>query len=160
MLLDEELPQAELPSLYRSVDAFVLPSRGEGWGRPAMEAMAMGLPVITTFWGGLTDLVTDSTALLLRPTGFEPAFEDEPALINYDDQANHLWATVATEDVQKVMRYVATPSNRAIIREIGERARLRVKKHFARDVVAGLVVARLRHIQTSISKKKNLLAEQ
>lgn len=38
--------QVEMPRLYKSVDAFVLPSRGEGWGRPHVEAMSMGLPVI------------------------------------------------------------------------------------------------------------------
>ena len=32
--------------MYRSMDCFVLPTRGEGWGRPIVEAMAMGLPVI------------------------------------------------------------------------------------------------------------------
>ena len=40
------LLQTAMPSLYKSVDCFVLPSRGEGWGRPQTEAMAMGLPVI------------------------------------------------------------------------------------------------------------------
>jgi glycosyltransferase involved in cell wall biosynthesis len=48
------LTQQELPRLYRSVDAFVLPSRGEGWGRPHVEAMAMGLPVVATNWSGPT----------------------------------------------------------------------------------------------------------
>jgi glycosyltransferase involved in cell wall biosynthesis len=46
-------------SLYRSVDAFVLPSRGEGWGRPYMEAMSMGLPVIATNWSGPTEFVNE-----------------------------------------------------------------------------------------------------
>ena len=32
----------------------MLPSRGEGWGRPHVEAMAMGLPVIATNWSGIT----------------------------------------------------------------------------------------------------------
>ena len=41
VLLDEMLPGGELPGLYAAVDAFVLPSRGEGWGRPVAEAMAM-----------------------------------------------------------------------------------------------------------------------
>ena len=50
---------------------------------------------------------------------------------------------------------MATPSNRAIIREIGERARLRVARHFSREVVAGTVVTRLRHIQAAISDKAN-----
>jgi len=35
-----------MPKLYKSVNAFVLPTRGEGWGFPIIEAM--GLPVITT----------------------------------------------------------------------------------------------------------------
>ncbi len=38
--------QMDLPSVYRTMDCFVLPTRGEGWGRPIVEAMAMGLPVI------------------------------------------------------------------------------------------------------------------
>lgn len=33
VLLDEIMPQPQLPSLYKAADAFVLPSRGEGWGR-------------------------------------------------------------------------------------------------------------------------------
>ena len=37
-----------LPSLYTACDAFVAPSRAEGWGLPIGEAMACGLPVITT----------------------------------------------------------------------------------------------------------------
>jgi len=32
------------------VDALVVATHGEGWGRPQMEAAAMGLPVITTNW--------------------------------------------------------------------------------------------------------------
>jgi hypothetical protein len=36
--------------LYRAADAFVLATHGEGWGRPLMEAMAMGLPAIATAW--------------------------------------------------------------------------------------------------------------
>jgi glycosyltransferase involved in cell wall biosynthesis len=38
--------------LYRSADVFVLPSKGEGWGLPVIEAAATGLPIITTFYSG------------------------------------------------------------------------------------------------------------
>lgn len=38
--------------LYRSADVFVLPSKGEGWGLPIIEAAATGLPVITTRYSG------------------------------------------------------------------------------------------------------------
>jgi glycosyltransferase involved in cell wall biosynthesis len=37
-----------MPALYKAADALVIPSRGEGWGRPHCEAMAMRLPVIAT----------------------------------------------------------------------------------------------------------------
>jgi glycosyltransferase involved in cell wall biosynthesis len=53
-VLDRALPLSQLPRLYRAADAFVLPSRGEGWGRPHAEAMAMGLPTIATNWSGPT----------------------------------------------------------------------------------------------------------
>lgn len=47
--------------LYKSADALVIPTRGEGWGRPQMEAMAMELPVISTNWSGLTAFLNDET---------------------------------------------------------------------------------------------------
>ncbi len=40
----------EFPRFYASGDAAVLPTRGEGWGRPHVEAMSMALPVIATNW--------------------------------------------------------------------------------------------------------------
>lgn len=43
-VITRHLSQQELRGLYAAADAFVLPSRGEGWGRPHVEAMAMGLP--------------------------------------------------------------------------------------------------------------------
>lgn len=42
-------------NLYRNVDAFVFPSRGEGWGSPPREASATGLPTIATRYGGLAE---------------------------------------------------------------------------------------------------------
>eukprot|EP00758_Cryptobia_borreli_P013600 Tbor_TRINITY_DN5848_c3_g1::TRINITY_DN5848_c3_g1_i3::g.6182::m.6182 len=46
-----------VPELYTTHDAFVLPTRGEGWGLPLMEAMAMGLPAIATDWGGQVEFM-------------------------------------------------------------------------------------------------------
>ena len=41
-----------LIKLMQNSDAFVLPTRGEGWGLPILEAMACGLPCIVTDYGG------------------------------------------------------------------------------------------------------------
>ena len=43
-----QLEDHDMVQLYQQSHVFVLPTRGEGWGRPLMEAAAMGLPVITT----------------------------------------------------------------------------------------------------------------
>ena len=48
-----------MPGLFASADAFVLPSRGEGWGRPVHEAMLMELPVVTTTGSALEFLLPD-----------------------------------------------------------------------------------------------------
>lgn len=65
VLWDKALSSQELASLYRSVDAFVLPSRGEGWGRPYMEAMACGLPTIGTKYLGNADFMTEENSYLI-----------------------------------------------------------------------------------------------
>ena len=63
----EDMPRAALRNLYAAADAFVLPTRGEGWGLPIAEAMAMALPVIATNWSGPTALLsTDNSYPLSR----------------------------------------------------------------------------------------------
>ena len=47
-LLDDELDDDEVAALYRACDVLVHPYRGEGFAMPVLEAMACGLPVITT----------------------------------------------------------------------------------------------------------------
>lgn len=68
-VLPPHAPQAAMPSLYKAADAFVLPSRGEGWGRPHVEAMAMALPVIATFWSGTTEYMTSENSYPLKING-------------------------------------------------------------------------------------------
>jgi len=54
-----EYSSKEMLDLYRSADVFVFPSKAEGWGLPIIEAAAMGLPVITTYYSAPTDFLDD-----------------------------------------------------------------------------------------------------
>jgi glycosyltransferase involved in cell wall biosynthesis len=60
-------PDSEmLPALYREADMFVLPTRGDFCPTIAIcEAMATGLPVISTTVGGLDEIVIDRTTGLI-----------------------------------------------------------------------------------------------
>lgn len=49
----------ETAPYYRAMDLFVLPSRREGFGMVALEAAAMGLPVVASRIPGLVDAVED-----------------------------------------------------------------------------------------------------
>ncbi len=71
--------QDQCADLLAGFDALVLPSLYECGGAVVLEAMAMGLPVIATRWGGPTDYLDASTGILIEPTGRE-SFIDEIAL--------------------------------------------------------------------------------
>lgn len=70
-VLRPQVPQTDMPALFQAATAFVLPSRGEGWGRPHVEAMAMELPVIATFWSGSTEYMTENNSYPLRINGLQ-----------------------------------------------------------------------------------------
>ncbi len=57
---------ADLVALYRGALALLVPSRNEGFGLPALEAMACGCPVIAADAGALPEVCGDA-AILLDP---------------------------------------------------------------------------------------------
>jgi glycosyltransferase involved in cell wall biosynthesis len=64
------VPDAQLPSLYRSAEALVFASLYEGFGLPVLEAMACGTPVVTANTTALPETAGDA-ALLVDPTSVE-----------------------------------------------------------------------------------------
>ncbi len=63
----------EICRLYREASLFVLSSDEEGLGIVALEAMASGLPVISTNCGGPATAITPGETGLLTPVGDAPA---------------------------------------------------------------------------------------
>jgi len=78
VVLTGYVPDEELPTLYAGAMVFVLPSLFEGFGFPALEAMACGTPVIAANTSSLPEVVGDA-ALLVDPLNTE---EMAQALLN------------------------------------------------------------------------------
>jgi glycosyltransferase involved in cell wall biosynthesis len=57
------VPDADLPALYRGATLAVMPSQCEGFGLPALEAMACGAPVLASDAAALPETVGDAGEL-------------------------------------------------------------------------------------------------
>ena len=129
-----DIPAPLMPALYRAADCFVLPTRGEGWGRPFMEAMAMGLPVIGTNWSGNTAFMTPETTYLLdyelAPVP-RKACEEAPAF------TGHRWAEPNVDHLRRLMRHVFTHREDAAAR--GARAREHIGVNFSYGAVSRIL---------------------
>ncbi|HKU26888.1 MAG TPA: glycosyltransferase family 1 protein, partial [Candidatus Sulfotelmatobacter sp.] len=64
------VPEEELPSLYRGATALVFPSLYEGFGLPIVEAMACGTPVITSNTTAMPEVAGDA-AVFVDPRSAE-----------------------------------------------------------------------------------------
>ncbi|GAA5534865.1 glycosyltransferase family 1 protein [Deinococcus aluminii] len=61
------IPEADLPSYYRGAAVVTMPSLYEGFGLPALEGMACGVPVVVSNTTSLPEVVGDA-GVLVDPT--------------------------------------------------------------------------------------------
>jgi glycosyltransferase involved in cell wall biosynthesis/Flp pilus assembly protein TadD len=133
---DRQLEMTDVPRLYRSADAFVLASHGEGWGRPYMEAMAMGLPTIATRWSGNLEFMDDDNSYLVGYT-----LVDAPSDSWMRGQR---WAQPSVSDLRRAMRRVY--EHRTEAAATGARARADVLVSCRPELVAEAVRERIEAI--------------
>ena len=67
LILPGVIPDEDIPVLYRCADAFIFPSVKEGWGLVLLEAIASGLPIVTSNIPPFTEFLDHNSALLIDP---------------------------------------------------------------------------------------------
>jgi len=145
-MLDEWIPDTRLPALYHAADAFVLPSRGEGWGLPQAEAMAMGLPTIVTDWSGTTEFANKDNSLPVKYTLKALNKDDMEDMYSGAELEGHRYAEPSVADLRSKMRWVFNHPREAAT--LGDNARAYMRKKFSPRAVREHVLHRLRNIST------------
>jgi glycosyltransferase involved in cell wall biosynthesis len=147
VLLHDHIPEADMPRLYATASAYVAPSRGEGWGRPLIEAMATGLPVIATRWSGNLDFMNDDTSLLLDVERLEVIDEREEVFSFFRGQR---WARPSVTHLTKLLQQVV--ADPAGVAAIGARARADVSANWTWEQAVAIAANRLEEIATSLRR--------
>ena len=146
-VIGHELALRGLPRLYKAVDAFVLPSRGEGWGRPHVEAMAMGLPVIATNWSGTTAFLDDEV-------GYPLPYELVPVPAEHN-LAGHRWAEPDVGALRRLMRRLRPPGRG------GRRRRAQaLAARFSNDALAAAAEREFARVADVLAKRKEERKEE
>lgn len=96
------LSDARLADLYRRAGIFAFPSLDEGFGMPVLEAMAWGLPVITSNGSALKEVAgdaallveareTESIAAALQALVEDPGLRDRLSTLGHARAASFSW---------------------------------------------------------------------
>jgi len=100
--------QDGLSELLSSADIFVIPSQSESFGLSALEAMACGLPVVSSSVGGLPELVTHNEVGFIAEIG----------------------------DIDRMAKYIVTLlTNKKMYKQFSKNARKRAVENFDKEII-------------------------
>jgi glycosyltransferase involved in cell wall biosynthesis len=115
----DKVPEQELFKLCEQADAFLFPSRGEGFGITPLEAMATGLPAIVPNAHGISEYFNKNYMLGVRATEKCTAIYRRLTNVGYMRKCN-------VDDIRKQMRWCIEHPDEA--RALGTKASKYVQK--------------------------------
>ncbi|WP_416829175.1 glycosyltransferase [Ectobacillus polymachus] len=140
-IMIENTPREDLLSLYSSCTCYISTERACGWGMPQMEMMAIGKPVISINWGGVTEWMNDQNCFLIEPEQELEFVHPELQRTRSIHYLGHKWPKVKEQSVRKVMREAF--ENHKKREEIALQAKQDIQDHFSPEVIAKQMKARL-----------------
>ncbi len=98
LINESDISEDKLIGLYLNSDAYISPSKAEGFNLPVLEGMRLGIPVVATAWSGQMDFANDENARLLD-------FELVPATSHLDNPGSY-WAQPKVPDLVSALREI------------------------------------------------------
>jgi glycosyltransferase involved in cell wall biosynthesis len=96
-----EVPVDQMNKWMKASDLFVLATHTEGMSNVVMEAMACGLPVVTTTVGGLPEAVGGCEGAILVPPRDVDRFEDAVLRVLQDKELREHMALAARKRAEE-----------------------------------------------------------
>ena len=104
-IVEGAFPWWEYAMMLRSSHAFVLPTAGEGWGCPPVQALALGLPVIVTNCQGPGEVLRDDAGEPFPGVRFVDS-EVAPTEVQHEYYTGSNWWVPDVADLRRAMREV------------------------------------------------------
>jgi glycosyltransferase involved in cell wall biosynthesis len=150
-IINKVVPTKDMPKLYKFADAFVLPTRAEGWGLPFMEAMTMELPTIGTAWGGQMDFMNEKNSYLIKVEEMEK-MKHQPPEVEDDGAEPFRYARASVPHLRTLMRNLVDNPEKGL--ETGKRARQYIIDNFSQQKLGDMIVNRLKQVERIIIDQK------
>jgi glycosyltransferase involved in cell wall biosynthesis len=109
------VPQKNIVEYYQTANLLIMPSLREGFPRVILEAMAVGLPIVTTDVGEVKNILpTIQHKFIVKPNNINE-FVERLNLILKD---NSIYSRIATANTEKVKNYSLQSSLNKLIKTI------------------------------------------
>ena len=141
-IVDEHSTVEQLKWYYRSADAFVFPTRGEGFGLPPMEAMATGLPTIIADHTGMAEFANSEYNYPIPVGSLKKAIRFPKKWGNIGN-----WYEPDYEALKRAMKDIV--DNKEAAYQKGLRASDWVHKNFTFDQTAKKIVQLVQRLENS-----------
>ncbi len=145
-LIGGDYPESEILRLYQCADAFVFPSRAEGFGLPALEAAACSVPLIALPYSGQTEYLAtikdlyqpiDYTLVPIDDEDYRHFYKDI-----YDESGFGVWAEPDIPSLRQSMREVY--NNHSLWRERGNAASRILREQFDWSRIARIALDKIK----------------
>jgi glycosyltransferase involved in cell wall biosynthesis len=149
----EPVSERKMPAMYAACNAFVLLSRGEGFGLPYCEASCAGLPVIGTHCTAQVDYLKHDNSFLVEPEDFVVSSLNSWGELSkmakmshfYEDQQFPLFEEKSWEQAKKQMRFVF--ENEELAKQKNEKLRSFILENYNWDKAINLAHERILNSQ-------------